>query len=166
MGDNSRRFHQLQVLQVRAISVPVLSPARNATEPWLCKHFHSNHIVACRLVARQQPVKSKGGIVLSVRSVPRCYKQDWESVELTRVEAGSNTSTVALRVVEGDEKLIQFLGAINKRSWPSRLGDSRIWDNKMWSWVPRESDLIMTLLVRASSNCKRQTHLLVREDVT
>jgi hypothetical protein len=31
-----------------------------------------------------------------------------------------------------------FLGDINMRTWPSRLGESRIWDSKMWSWVPRE----------------------------
>jgi hypothetical protein len=51
------------------------------------------------------------------------------------VEAGSNTSTVALRVVGGDEKGTQclgynwaalFLGDINKGTWPSRLEESRI----------------------------------------
>jgi hypothetical protein len=31
-------------------------------------------------------------------------------VELSHVEAGSNTSTVALRVVEGDENGTQYLG--------------------------------------------------------
>jgi hypothetical protein len=54
---------------------------------------------------------------------------------LHRVEAGSNISTVALRVVEGDEKGNQclgynwatlFLGDINKGTWPSRLGEPRI----------------------------------------
>jgi hypothetical protein len=38
-------------------------------------------------------------------SVLRCYEQGTKSVvRQTRVEAGSNTSTVALRVVGGDEK--------------------------------------------------------------
>jgi hypothetical protein len=42
---------------------------------------------------------------VSTRSVPRCYKEDnWRKIELPRVEAGSNTSTVTLRVVGGDEK--------------------------------------------------------------
>jgi hypothetical protein len=59
-----------------------------------------------------------------------------------------------------------FLGDINTGTWPSRLGESRIWECKLWSWVPRDSDLRMTPLARASSNCKRQTHPLVREDVT
>jgi hypothetical protein len=36
-------------------------------------------------------------------SVPRCYKHDSE-VSYTRVEAGSNTSTVTLRVIESEEK--------------------------------------------------------------
>jgi hypothetical protein len=38
--------------------------------------------------------------VFSMRSVPKLYSED----HLTRVEAGSNTSTVTLRVVGGDEK--------------------------------------------------------------
>jgi hypothetical protein len=56
-----------------------------------------------------------------------------------------------------------FLGDINAGTWPSRLEESRIWDSKILSWVPRESDPRMTALVRASSNCKRQTRHLVRE---
>jgi hypothetical protein len=52
-----------------------------------------------------------------------------------RVEAGSNSSTVALRIVGGDEKGTQclgynwatlFLGDINRGTWPSRLGESPI----------------------------------------
>jgi hypothetical protein len=46
------------------------------------------------------------------------------------------------------------------------LGDSRIWDSKICSWVPRDSDPRMIALARASSNCKWQTRPLVREDVT
>jgi hypothetical protein len=48
-------------------------------------------------------------------------------------------------------------------TWPSRLGESRIWDSKIWSRVPRDSDPRMTALARSSSNCKRQTRSLVRE---
>jgi hypothetical protein len=49
----------------------------------------------------------------------------------SRVEAGSNTSTVALRVVGGDEKRAQCLGynpatlfleVVNTGTWPSSLG--------------------------------------------
>jgi hypothetical protein len=40
-----------------------------------------------------------------MRSVPRCYKQDkLGATSNSRVEAGSNKSTEALRVVGGDEK--------------------------------------------------------------
>jgi hypothetical protein len=55
-------------------------------------------------------------------------------------------------------------GDINTGTWPSRLGESQIWDSKMWSWVPWDSNLRMTVLARASSNCKGQIHPLIRED--
>jgi hypothetical protein len=43
--------------------------------------------------------------VFSVGSALRLYKKDPRPAEwITRVEAGSNTSTVTLRVVRGDEK--------------------------------------------------------------
>jgi hypothetical protein len=52
------------------------------------------------------------------------------------VLAGSNDSTVALRVVRGDEEELReclgvylgyaVLGEINTRTWPSRLGVSLI----------------------------------------
>jgi hypothetical protein len=44
-----------------------------------------------------------------------------------------------------------------------RKGKSRIWDSKIWSRVPLDSDPRMTALARTSSNCKQQTHPLVRE---
>jgi hypothetical protein len=93
----------------------------------------------------------------------------------SRVEAVSDTSTVALRVVGGDEKGTQCLGVQLGRPVPGgykyddlalQVGESRICDSKMWPRVQRESDLRMTALARTRSNCKRQTHLLVREDVT
>jgi hypothetical protein len=52
-------------------------------------------------------------------------------IDLSRVEAGSNTSTVAPRVTGGDEKdpsawgcnwATLFLEDINTGTWPSRLG--------------------------------------------
>jgi hypothetical protein len=57
-------------------------------------------------------------------------------------------------------------GGYKYRDLASRLGESRIWDSKIWSWVPRYSDLRMTALARTNSNCKRQTHPLLREDST
>jgi hypothetical protein len=41
-----------------------------------------------------------------------------------------------------------------------------VWGSKMSSWDPRDSDLRMTALARASSIFKRQTHSRVREDNT
>jgi hypothetical protein len=88
------------------------------------------------------------------------------------LEVGSNTSTVALRVMGGEKRGTQcwgynwttlFLWDINTATWPSRLGESRIWDSKIWSWVPQESDLRMTALARTNCNCKLQTCPLVRE---
>jgi hypothetical protein len=56
-----------------------------------------------------------------------------------------------------------FLGDIDTATWPSRLGESRIWDTKIWLWVPRDSDLRITALARASSNFKRRIPSLVGE---
>jgi hypothetical protein len=55
---------------------------------------------------------------------------------------------------------------INTGTCPTKLRETRIWVSKMWSWVPRDSDLRLTALARASSNCKWQAHSFVREDVT
>jgi hypothetical protein len=44
-----------------------------------------------------------------------------------------------------------------------RTGKSQIWDSKIWSRVPRDSDLRKTALAKASSMYKRQTRPLVRE---
>jgi hypothetical protein len=53
---------------------------------------------------RPATIKELLGELFSVRSVSRCYKQDKSSlVGIPHVEARSNTSTVALRVVGGDE---------------------------------------------------------------
>jgi hypothetical protein len=65
------------------------------------------------------------------------------------VKEGSNTSTVTLRVAEGDEK----------RSLKSEA-------EKILSRVPRDSDPRKITLARASSIYKRHTHPLVREGAT
>jgi hypothetical protein len=54
------------------------------------------------------------GEVFSMESVPRLYISRTSGTmtserRLSRVEAGSNTSTVALRVVGGDEKGTQYV---------------------------------------------------------
>jgi hypothetical protein len=44
-----------------------------------------------------------------------------------------------------------------------RKGKFQFWNSKIWSRVPRDSDLRKTALARASGIYKRQTHPLVRE---
>jgi hypothetical protein len=74
------------------------------------------------IFARQR-LETVTGTVFSMRSVPRCYKQDswsnelfdWRGERVARVEAGLNTSTVALLVIGGDEKGTQCPGNNN---WP------------------------------------------------
>jgi hypothetical protein len=75
------------------------------------------------------------------------------------VEAGSNTSTVALRVVGGDEKgnlkTLRVVGGDEKGSLKSE---------KIRLRVQRDSDPRKTTLASASSIYKSQTRPLVRED--
>jgi hypothetical protein len=62
------------------------------------------------IITRQQPVNSNRGMI-SVSSVPRCCKQDkLARSQFLRAEAGSNTSTIALRVIGGDKKGVQCPG--------------------------------------------------------
>jgi hypothetical protein len=49
------------------------------------------------------------------------------------------------------------------RQVTKRKGKSQIWDSKIWSRVPRDTDPRKTMLARASSIYKRQTRLLIRE---
>jgi hypothetical protein len=62
------------------------------------------------------------------------YAKELSRGEWSDVEAGYNTSTVALRVVRGDGKETQgrryiwatlFLWDINTGTWPSRFGESQ-----------------------------------------
>jgi hypothetical protein len=61
----------------------------------------------------QQFDYSNGRTVFFAWSVPKCYKQRKRSeISQPCVKAGSNTSTVALRVVGGDGKRKPVLGVI------------------------------------------------------
>jgi hypothetical protein len=44
-----------------------------------------------------------------------------------------------------------LLGDLNTGTWPSRLGESRIWDSKIWSRVPQESNPWMTVLEKPAA---------------
>jgi hypothetical protein len=45
------------------------------------------------------------------------------------------------------------LGEINTGNWLFMFGESQIWDSKMWTWVPQDSDMRKTALVGRSSHC-------------
>jgi hypothetical protein len=70
-------------------------------------------------------------MMFSTGSVPISYlEENWGDPFRRRVEAGSKTSTVALRVV-GYNWAILFLGDINTGTWPSRLVEFRISERKI-----------------------------------
>jgi hypothetical protein len=76
---------------------------------WLLKHcpFHGNGSINKRVIARQRRAVTIELLraVFSMPSVPRLYSDSLVGRNrVTRVEAGSNTSTMTLRVVGGDEK--------------------------------------------------------------
>jgi hypothetical protein len=85
----------------------------------------------------------------------------------------SNTTTISLWVVGGMKKVTHCLGYnwatpfpanIITGAWSSRLGEPRIWDSKISSWVPKDSDPRMTEL-KDGTNCKMQTLLLIIEGI-
>jgi hypothetical protein len=55
-----------------------------------------------------------------------------------------------------------FLRDIKMQTWASRLGESRIWDGRYGHESPQDSDPRMTVMMKASSDCKQQIHPLVR----
>jgi hypothetical protein len=57
--------------------------------------------------------------LFSMGSVSRLYNESL--FVASRVEAGSNTSNVTLRVVEGDEKEVSNLKQLNMVTSPTRL---------------------------------------------
>jgi hypothetical protein len=106
---------------------------------------------------KDHPLLSDGsfGNRILCRPVRGCIEMATEKTysREPRVKASSNNSTVALRVVTSDEGETLFLRDINTGTWPSRLEESRIWDSKIRSGLPRDSNLRMTALARTSSKC-------------
>jgi hypothetical protein len=80
----------------------------------------------------------------AVFSVCRAELREVPRKAASRVEAGSSTSTVVLRVVGGDER--ESLDII-------------------WSRVARDSGPRISTLAKARRNSKLHTHPLFREDV-
>jgi hypothetical protein len=126
----------------------------------------TKHVTLRHLTSRST---AGNGVLYAVRADSYVKQQErnrgkryslWASAEAIALES-EFISHVALRVVGGDEQGTQCLGYnratllledINTVAWLSRLGESRIWDSKMWSWVPRDSALRMTGLARTNSN--------------
>jgi hypothetical protein len=116
----------------------------------------NRYIVACsfktRLVESQNPAvirqwpANNRGVVFSAQSVPRSSKRNQLAVSPVWARDGTLHRDPASR---------------RRR----RRGKSRIWESKIWSWVPRDSDPWMNALASASSNRKWQTRPLVRERV-
>jgi hypothetical protein len=82
------------------------------------------------------------------------------------VEAGSNTSTVALQVLGGDEKGTQCLGVYLGHPVPGVY----IYGDLAPGWVSLESETVKyghknDCAGEDQRNCKRQTGSLVRESV-
>jgi hypothetical protein len=116
------------------------------------------------MFARQQ-LETATKELFYVRTVPRCCRTVSESQFVARVEAGSNTSTVALLIVGGDEKgtyawgyklTTLFRGDINTGPPVSGSRESETvkcghesHGTRTWEWLPH---------TRASSNCKQQFH--------
>jgi hypothetical protein len=114
----------------------------------------------------------------SVFYVVRVVELSWRKLGWHRqkphVKAGSNTSTVTLRVIGGHENVLNtwgynrdtlFPGDINKETGLSKVAKSRIGESKIWLRVPLDSERKLIALASTSSNCKRQIHSIVREDV-
>jgi hypothetical protein len=96
--------------------------------------------VTCRPIARQR--------MLSVLwSYPRLYN------ETTTIIDSSHSCESGVEYLHRDHA--------SRRRW--RKEKSQIWDSKIWSRVPRNSDPRKTTLASASSIYKTQTRPLVRE---
>jgi hypothetical protein len=87
---------------------------------------------------------------------PRLYNEISRSRELSR------ESVCVSRYPCGGGIEYLHRDPASRRRW--RKGKSQIWDSKIWSRVPRDSDPRNTALARASGIYKIQTSPLVRED--
>jgi hypothetical protein len=84
----------------------------------------------------------------------------WASISLALIFHLSAPVSTIQRIL----KTFIFYHINVKKIWSSVLsGKSQIWDSKIWSRVPRDSDPRKSALARASSTYKRQTRPLVRE---
>jgi hypothetical protein len=153
-----------------------------------CSVYHYivcwHNIVACRVVSRQRlgkhvPAETDTHATIEVLletmfstwSVQRSYNEDnWTKKRQTRVEAGSNTSTVILRVVGGDEKgsLKSETVKYGRKSQGTRTRERMHWqgpaahtkDRPVLSWE-RATHGIKNVTVRRIPYSERKKNLVV-----
>jgi hypothetical protein len=113
------------------------------------------------------------GIMFFMQSHLRLYKEDqWDQSEMCggRSEYLHHSPWV-IWIIERTTpkgKLDHTVpGNINRGTGPSRLGQSWIWNHKVWLYYPvlsnGGSDSRMTALVRVNSNCKWEIHPLITD---
>jgi hypothetical protein len=92
----------------------------------------------------------------------RCYVETRGGYTDPQTHESNNSSTAACLRCRGkvfNEPLSS--NERNRRRWWK--GKSQIWDSKIWSRAPRDSDPRKTTMARTSSLYKKQTRPLVRE---
>jgi hypothetical protein len=88
---------------------------------------------------------------------------DWWTLLMRWVLYGSGEEARPHQTRRGSEREsgggVEYLHCSPESYRRRRKGKSRIWDSKIWSRVPRDSDPRMTALARVRSNCDWQTLL-------
>jgi hypothetical protein len=134
------------------------------------KHILAYRPIAKRWLCKQRPMlgnarsihaRNKTGTVLPVGPC-----REGKILELSSTPCGGGFEYLhrSRRSRNMRRKENQMTGSISEPPCSWRI--SWIWDSKIRSWVPWDSDPRMTALERTSRNCKRQPHHFVREDVT
>jgi hypothetical protein len=149
--------------------------------PWQCHEPHFKLILALRFKSgcalNRQFHKAEGLSVSAVcTNIPRNSLSGGGGggASNTAFSEGRGNHKSGLKLVQsiglkepnarGYNWATLFLGDINTGAWPSRSEEeSRYWDNKILSWVPRDSDPKKTPLARPSNSWKAKTRPLVRK---
>jgi hypothetical protein len=115
---------------------------------------HKIHALNNRTTGLCNPFLSNGSVNTTRTIEEQCFRCDpHRGVILKKIKLTSSISY-------GDG--VEYLHRSSASRRTRQKGKSRIWDNKIWSRVPRDSNPRMTALARTSSNCKRQTLRHVR----
>jgi hypothetical protein len=120
------------------------------------------NIVAYYLKARHVESQQRNGVFCAVRG-DGCARNNWIRHSTAKQQLHCNRGPVfSARSMSKCYKQDQLaVEPVSRRR--RRKGESQIWDSKIWSRVPRDSDPRNITLARTSSIYKRQTRSLVRE---